>query len=125
MTEASGTTHKLTRLSAHEGRAFERHPVSLPCRVSFTTQHLRGVRTLFALTRNVSRSGVLLVLQRPVEDVRFLVVELSPEASPHPAVVRRDMGNELACEFLTPLTAQYMAELLETSLARERSDQSP
>ena len=115
----AGARYELTRLRAAEGRGFERHAISLPCRMTFTVHHLRGVESLFAVASNISRSGVLLVAQRAIGPVQYIAVELAPRAPPHPAVVRRNTGNTLGCEFLTPLTARQLTELLHG--ARERS----
>ena len=113
----SGGKHRLTQLSAMEGRQFERHNVSLPCRMTYTMQHMRGVRTVFALASNLSRSGVLLITQNSVGDMQYVAIELSPGAAPDPAVVRRRRDNELGCEFLTPLSARRFTELLHAATA--------
>ena len=118
--EQPGGTHRLTRLSAGTGRGFERHAVSLPCRISFTVQHMRGVQTMFALVSNLSRSGVLLVAQRAVGDLPYVAIEFTPGAPPDPAVVRRRQDNQLGCEFLTPLTARRLAELVHISVERAK-----
>ena len=112
MAEHKGSAYRLTQLTVAEGRGFERHAVSLPCRISFTTQHMRGLQTLFALARNLSRSGVMLVTQSPVSGVDYIAIELAPGEPPSPAVVRRCRGAELGCEFMTPLSGEALARLL-------------
>ena len=110
----TGAGHKLTQLVGENGRTFERHDISLPCRLSYTAQHMRGVTTMFALARNVSRSGVMLVAQQPVSAL-YVAVEFAPGEAPCAAVVRRARGVELGCEFLAPLSARYLIELLTRS----------
>ena len=112
VSSAQASAHKLTKLTVAEGRGFERHDVSLPCRVTFTAQHMRGLQTLFALARNLSRSGVMLVTQSPVAGIDYIAVELAPGEPAHPAVVRRARGTELGCEFMQPLTAEALMRLL-------------
>lgn len=110
------TAHRLTRLAVHPSRGFERLDVALPCRVTFTGRGVREVHSVFALTRNLSRSGVLVTLQRAIEDIEYVAVELSPGAPPCPAIVRRRNDRDLACEFLEPLPAARLTELIASAM---------
>ena len=105
--------HKLTRL-AHNGRRFARHPAALPCRLSFTRTGLHGVGTVLAVTRNVSRAGALLTLQRDIGQVSYVNVDFGGGRPVLASVVRRRRGEELGVEFFAPLPETDLTSLLAT-----------
>ena len=104
-------THQLSRI-VPEGRAHERHVLSVPCRLSFTRRGLREVECVLAMTRNISCSGVLIAMTRPLGDVSYLGIELAPGEAPLQSVVRRVNGLEVGAEFLVPIEAQDLIALL-------------
>lgn len=114
--DGTGGGHRLTRLE-REARAHERHPFAVPCRLTFALRGMHDLRTVIARTRNVSRSGVLLAVERPLGDVPFLAVELAPGERALQCVVRRVNGLEIGAEFLEPLEASDLIALLHLANA--------
>ena len=108
--DGTGGGHKLTRLG-HDGRRHLRHEATLPCRLLFTRVGLRGAGTMLAVTRNLSRSGALLMLQHPLAGVRYVNVDFGG-AAPLASTVRQCRGSDLAIEFFTPLTEAALTALL-------------
>ena len=115
---ASGPGHNLTRLERAETRRYERRLAAVPCRLTFTRSGIRDLQVVFAVTRNVSQAGALLVLQHPVPDLEYFNVEFGRAARPRAAVVRRMAEAEVGCELLEPLTAGELIALVAAVAAR-------
>ena len=104
--------HDLTRLSVSDKRSFERHAVGIACRLSYFRTGIRKVRTLFAVTIDLSRGGALLQLHEPCPELEYFNIEFAPADRPVGAVARRTNATEVGCEFLEPLSAERLIEVL-------------